>query len=179
MLWSFAYLVVRRLFQLIVIGCRSSGSKELEILVLRHELSILRRQQRRPQLREADRVFLAALSRALPRRTWSAFSVSPRTLLRWHQRLVARRWTCPRRRPGRPTVDREVEVLVVRLARESAAWGYRRIVGELRGLGFSVSASSVRAILIRNRLPPAPERDGLSWRVSCANRERRCSLATS
>jgi putative transposase len=108
---------------------------------------------------------LAALSRALPRRAWSAFSVSPRTLLRWHQRLVARRWTYPHGRPGRPPVDREVEALVLRLARENQAWGYRRIVGELRGLGFSVSASSVRAILIRHRLPPAPERDGLSWRL--------------
>jgi hypothetical protein len=76
-------LVVRRLFELLVLCCRSSGSKELEILVLRHELSILRRQPRRSQLREADRLFLAALSRALPRRAWSAFSVSPRTLLRW------------------------------------------------------------------------------------------------
>ena len=165
MLWSLAYLVVRRLFELMVLCCRSPGSKELEILVLQHELSILRRQAQRPQLQEADRVFLAALSRALPRRAWSAFSVSPRTLPRWHQRLVARRWTYPHRRPGRPPVDREVEVLVVRLARENAAWGYRRIVGELRGLGFSVSASSVRAILIRHRLPPAPERDGLSWRL--------------
>ena len=162
MLWSLAYLVVRRLFELIVLCCRSQESKELEILVLRHELSILRR---RPQLREADRVFLAALSRVLPRRAWSAFSVSPRTLLRWHQRLVARRWTYPHRRPGRPPVNRELEALVVRLARENAAWGYRRIVGELSGLGFSVSASSVRAILIRHRLPPAPERDGLSWRL--------------
>jgi putative transposase len=163
---SLAYLVVCRLFELIVLFCRSPESKELEILVLRHELSILRRQAQRPQLQEADRVFLAALSRALlPRRTWSAFSVSPRTLLRWHQRLVARRWTYPHRRPGRPRVDREVEVLVLRLARENAAWGYWRIVGELRGLGFSVSASSVRAILIRHRLPPAPERDGLSWRL--------------
>jgi putative transposase len=164
-LWSLAYLVVRRLFELIVICCRSSRSKELEILVLRHELSILRRHPQRPQLREADRVFLAALSRALPRGAWSAFSVSPRTLLRWHQRLVARRWTYPHRRPGRPPVDREVEALVVRLARENHAWGYRRIVGELRGLGFSASASSVRAILIRHRLPPAPERDELSWRL--------------
>ncbi|TML83360.1 MAG: integrase [Actinobacteria bacterium] len=165
MLWSLAYLVVRRLFELIVICCRSSRSKELEILVLRHELSILRRQPRRPQLQEADRVFLAALSRALPRAAWSAFSVSPRTLLRWHQRLVARRWTYPHRRPGRPPLAREVEALVIRLARENTAWGYRRIVGELRGLGFSVSASSVRAILIRHRLPPAPERDELSWRL--------------
>jgi putative transposase len=164
-LWSLAYLVVRRLFELMVLCCRSARSKELEILVLRHELSILRRQVQRPALQEADRVLLAALSRVLPRRAWSAFSVSPRTLLRWHQRLVARRWTYPHRRPGRPPVDRDVEVLVVRLARENAAWGYRRIVGELRGLGFSVSASSVRAILIRHRLPPAPERDGLSWRL--------------
>jgi putative transposase len=164
-LWSLAYLVVRRLFELMMLCCRSSGSKELEILVLRHELSILRREPRRPLLRETDRLFFAALSRALPRRAWSAFSVSPRTLLRWHQRLVARRWTYPHGRPGRPPVGREVEALVVRLARENHAWGYRRIVGELRGLGFSVSASSVRAILIRHRLPPAPERDGLSWRL--------------
>jgi hypothetical protein len=158
-------LVVRRLFELMMLCSRSPRSKELEILVLRHELSILRRQARRPQLREADRLFLAALSRALPRPAWSAFSVSPRTLLRWHQRLVARRWTYPHGRPGRPPVDRDVEALVVRLARENQAWGYRRIVGELLGLGFSVSASSVRAILIRHRLPPAPERDGLSWRL--------------
>ncbi len=164
-LWSLAYLVVRRLFELMTLCCRSPRSKELEILVLRHELSILRRHPQRPQLREADRLFLAALSRALPRRAWSAFSVSPRTLLRWHQRLVARRWTYPHRRPGRPPVDRDVEALVIRLARENQAWGYRRIVGELRGLGFSISASSVRAILIRHRLPPAPERDRLSWRL--------------
>ena len=178
-MWSLAYLVVRRLFELIVVCCRSSGSKELEILVLRHELSILRRHARRPQLREADRLFLAALSRALPRRSWSAFSVSPRTLLRWHQRLVAHRWTCPHRRSGRPPVDREVEALVVRLARENPAWGYRRIVGELHGLGIGVSASSVRSILIRHRLPPAPERDGPSWRLFYASKRRRCSPATS
>jgi len=164
-LWSLAYVVVRRLFQLMVLCCRSPRSKELEILVLRHELSILRRQAQPPRLRVADRVLLAALSRALPRRAWSAFSVSPRTLLRWHQRLVARRWTYPHRGPGRPPVDRELQALVVRMARENPTWGYRRIVGELSGLGFSVSASSVRAILIRHRLPPAPERDGLSWRL--------------
>ncbi len=93
MLWSFAYLGLCRLLALLVLLCRSVPSKELEILVLRHELAILRRQARRPQLRQADRVLLAALSRALPRRTWSIFSVSPRTLLRWHQLLVARRWT--------------------------------------------------------------------------------------
>jgi len=164
-LWSFAYVVVCRLLMLVVLCCRSSGSKELEILVLRHELAILRRQARRPRLREADRVLLAALSRALPRGAWSVFSVSPRTLLRWHQRLVARRWTYPQHRPGRPPLDRDVEALVVGFARENPSWGYRRIVGELRGLGIDVSASSVRAILIRHGLPPAPERDGLSWRL--------------
>jgi transposase InsO family protein len=158
-------VVVCRLFELVVLCCRSPRSKELEILVLRHELSIMRRQVKRPQLQEADRLLLAALSRGLPRRAWSAFSVSPRTLLRWHQRLVARRWTYAHRPPGRPRVNREVEALVVRLARDNPSWGYRRIVGELRGLNITVSASSVRAILIRHRLPPAPERDGLSWRL--------------
>jgi len=129
------YLVVCRLFALIVLGFRSSGSKELEIVVLRHELSTLRRQTKRPQLREADRVLLAALSRLLPRRSWPVFLVSPRTLLRWHQRLVARRWTYPSGRIGRPQVGNEVEQLVVRFARENPSWGYKRIVGELLGLG--------------------------------------------
>ena len=164
MLWSLGYLVVCRLFALMVLLFRSSGSKELEIVVLRHELSILRRQSKRPELREADRVLLAALSRLLPRGSWSVFGVSPRTLLRWHQRLVARRWTYPSARIGRPPVGDEVEQLVVRFARENPNWGYKRIVGELAGLGVAVSASSVRAILIRHGLPPAPVRDRLSWR---------------
>jgi putative transposase len=160
----FVYLVACRLFALVVLCFRSSGSKELEIVVLRHELSILRRQAKRPQLRETDRVLLSALSRVLPRRSWSVFVVSPRTLLRWHHRLVARRWTYACARIGRPRVGNEVEELVVRFARENPSWGYKRIVGELAGLGVVVSASSVRAILIRHGLPPAPERDSLSWR---------------
>jgi putative transposase len=147
-LWSLVYLVVRRLFELVVLASRSTSSKELEILVLRHEVSILRRQVQRPRLRQADRVLLTALSRALPRHAWSVFSVSPRTLLRWHQRLVARRWTYPRRRPGRPPIDGEVQRLVLRLARENPTWGYRRIVGELVTLGVAIAPSSVRAILI-------------------------------
>jgi transposase InsO family protein len=163
-LWSFVYLVACRLFALMVLRCRSSGSKELEILVLRHELSILRRQTKLPQLRQDDRVLLAAFSRVMPRRSWPVFVVSPRTLLRWHQRLVARRWTYPSARIGRPQVGNEVEQLVIRFARENPSWGYKRIVGELLGVGFAVSPSSVRAILIRHGLPPAPERDRLSWR---------------
>jgi hypothetical protein len=96
------YLMLCRLFALVVLLCRSERSKELEILVLRHELAILRRQARQPQHRPVDRILLAALSRSLPRNAWAVFSVSPRTLLRWHARLVARRWTYPHKRPGRP-----------------------------------------------------------------------------
>jgi putative transposase len=162
--WSFVYLGLCRLFQLVVLLCRSERSKELEILLLRHELAILRRQPRRASVRPVDRAILAALARALPRSAWASLSVSPATLLRWHRELVRRRWTYPRRRPGRPPLDRRVEALVVRLARENPGWGYKRIVGELRGLGISLSATSVRTILIRHGLPPATHRDEHSWR---------------
>jgi hypothetical protein len=163
-LWSFAYLGLCRLFQLVVLLGRSERSKELEILLLRHELAILRRQPRRAPVRPVDRALLAALARALPRSAWPGLPVSPATLLRWHRQLVRRRWTYPHRRPGRPPLDRRVRALVVRLARENPSWGYRRIVGELRGLGVLISATSVRTILIRHGLPPALERDELSWR---------------
>jgi putative transposase len=162
--WSFVYLGLCRLFQLVVLLCRSERSKELEILLLRHELAILRRQPRQARARPVDRAILAALARALPRSAWTSLSVSPATVLRWHRQLVRRRWTYPRRRPGRPPLDRRVEALVVRLARENPGWGYRRIVGELRGLGISLSATSVRTILIRHGLPPATQRGELSWR---------------
>jgi hypothetical protein len=122
-------------FALVLLLARSDRSKELELLVLRHELSILRRQARRPQRTESDRLLLAALSRVLPRRSWQAFLVTPETLLRWHRRIVACRWTYPQRRPGRPPVDEEVRQLILRLARENSRWGYVRIVGELRKLG--------------------------------------------
>jgi transposase InsO family protein len=162
--WSFVYLGLCRLLQLVALLCRSERSKELEILLLRHELAILRRQPRRAPVRPVDRAFLAALARALPRSAWSGLSVRPATVLRWHRQLVSRRWTYPHRPPGRPPLDPALRALVVRLARENPSWGYRRIVGELRGLGISVSATSVRTILIRHGLPPAPQRDELSWR---------------
>jgi putative transposase len=95
LLWSFAYLAVRGLFAIVLLAGRSRRSKELEILVLRHELAVLRRQSSRPRLSRADRAFLAALSRRLPRPVWASFLVTPETLLRWHRRLVARRWTYP------------------------------------------------------------------------------------
>jgi putative transposase len=162
---SSLYLVVCRLFALLVLLGRGDRSKELEILVLRHELAILRRQAGRPRFEPHDRLMLAALSRVASRRSWSAFPVRPETLLRWHRRLVARRWTYPHRRPGRPPIEREVRQLILRLARENTSWGYVRIAGELRTLGVSVSATLVRTVLADAGIPPAPERDRQSWRV--------------
>jgi hypothetical protein len=127
-----------RLFAFVLLLARGDRSKELEILLLRHELSILRRKTRRPQLTERDRLLLAALSRVMSRRSWQAFLVTPETLLRWHRRIVARRWTYPHRRPGRPSLEPQVRELILRLARENSDWGYVRIVGELRKLGIAV-----------------------------------------
>jgi hypothetical protein len=112
---SFLYVVACRLLELVVLLAREERSKELEILVLRHELSILRRQVRRPQLAPRNRLFLVALSRVLPRSSWHAFLVTPETLLRWHRRLVARRWTYPHTRLGRPPVDKFVRELILRV----------------------------------------------------------------
>jgi transposase InsO family protein len=161
---SALYVVVCRLLELVVLLGRRERAKELEILVLRHELSVLRRRVGQPRYEPHDRLLLAALSRALPRCSWNTFLVSPETLLRWHRRLVARSWTYPHRRPGRPPLDRRVRELVVRLARENPSWGYVRIVGELRELGLAVSATSVRNILTKAGVPPAPQRDRQSWR---------------
>jgi hypothetical protein len=115
-------------------------------------------------LRSADRAFLAAASRLLPRKRWGSLFVSPDTLLRWHRELVARRWTYGRLSPGRPPVAREVRELVLRLARENPRWGYQRIAGELVGLGVQVSATSVRKLMRAAGLGPAGKRAGLTCR---------------
>ena len=164
MFWSLWYLAFCCLFRVVSLCLRSEGFKELEIVVLRHELSVLRRQTRRPQLTMTDRVFLAAASRLLPRSSWRSFVVTPATLLRWHRRLVARRWTYGGR-SGRPSIGDEIRELVLRLARENPRWGYQRIAGELNGLGIIVSATTVRKILRQAGLGPAGERAGLSWRA--------------
>jgi putative transposase len=161
--WSLCYVVLRRVLQLAALRFRSDEFKELEIVVLRHELAVLRRQAGRPKLRAVDRVFLAAASRLLPRARWRSFVVTPTTLLRWHRQLVARSWMYPRR-AGRPPIGGEVRDLVCRLAREKPRWGYQRITGELRGLGLTVSATTVRKLLKAAGLAPASERAGLSWR---------------
>ena len=118
MLILLVYVVLRRVIAIVVVGVRSSDFKELEIVVLRYELEILRRQSGRPRLRAADRVFLAAASRVLPRSRWRSFFVTPDTL-RWHRRLVARRWTYRNRAPGRPVIAGELRELALRLAREN------------------------------------------------------------
>jgi putative transposase len=165
LLWSFVYLAVRNLFALVWMLGRPRRSKELEILVLRHELAILRRQTARPKLTRADRALLASLSRSLARPDWVAFSIKPETLLRWHRQLIARRWTYTHRRPGRPPLERSLREGILRLARENPHWGYKRIVGELKGLGIAVSATSVRKVLLEAGLQPAPQRTRSSWRA--------------
>ena len=142
---------------------RSEREKEIEILVLRHQLLVLERQVGRPRLRPADRALLAAFSRVLPRRAWRSFFVTPATLLRWHRELVARRWTYPRRSPGRPATAADLRELVLRLARENPEWGYRRIQGELVGLGVKLAASTVWTILKQAGIDPAPRRLEATW----------------
>jgi putative transposase len=161
---SVVYVLACRVFELVVLLGRGERSKELEILVLRHELSILRRQVSRPRFAPRDRLLLAALSRVLPRRSWTVFLVRPETLLRWHRRLVAGHWAYRHNRPGRPPIDGEVRELILRLARENNGWGYLRIVGELRKLGIEVSATLVRNVLRAAGVPPAPQRGRLDWR---------------
>src|SRR6266536_2140437 len=165
LLWSFVYLIGRNVFALIWLLARQRRSKELEPLLLRHELAVLRRQTGRPRLTPADRALFAVLSRPLPRPAWASLPVNPATVLRWHRQLVAHRWTYPRRQLGRPPIESSQRSLIVRLARENPHWGYKRIVGELKGLGISVSATSVRKVLLEAGLAPAPERGPSSWRA--------------
>jgi transposase len=162
---KFAYLTLCRSIQLLVLLARGDAAKDLEILVLRHQLAVLRRQTGRPRLKPADRALLAAVSRVLPRGRWSCFFVRPETLLRWHRRLVAGAWTHPHRETGRPPLDQELQQLIVRMARENPRWGYQRIKGELQRLGVQVSATTVRTILRRHGLDPAPRRTTTTWRA--------------
>ena len=164
-LWAFVYLGLRQVLELLLLLFRREGSKEAELLALRHEVEVLRRQVGRCANEPADRALLAALSRLLPRSSWGTFGVTPATLLSWHQRLVARRWTYPHRPLGRPPVDEEVTALVARLARENPRWGYRRIQGELGKLGVRLGASTIAKVLKDHGLGPAPRRCGPTWRA--------------
>ena len=165
MLSKLAYLTLCRSIQALVLLARGDTAKDLEILVLRHQLAVLRRQVPRPKLELADRALLAAVSRVLPRARWSCFLVKPETLLRWHRRLVAGAWTYPHRQTGRPSLDQETQQLIVRLARENPTWGYQRIKGELLRLDVRVSATTVCTTLRRHGLDPAPRRTATTWRA--------------
>jgi putative transposase len=165
MLSKLAYLMLCRSIQLLVLLARGDAAKDLELMVLRHQLGVLRRQVPRPKLEPADRALLAAISRVLPRSRWSCFLVKPETLLGWHRRLVAGSWTYPHRGPGRPPLGQELQQLIVRLARENPRWGYQRIQGELLHLGVRVSATAIRTTLSRHGLDPAPRRASTTWRA--------------
>jgi len=159
-----AYLMLARVLSWLALLARSDAAKDVEILMLRHEVAVLRRTNPRPTLTWLDRAVLSALTRLLPTALRRVRLVSPRTLLRWHAQLVARRWTYPRRPPGRPPTAPALRALALRMARENPRWGYRRIQGELVGLGHSVAASTVWNILQSAGLDPAPRRSGPTWR---------------
>jgi len=161
MLFSLLYFLVRRLLRA---GGGRPDERDIELLVLRHQLKVLQRQVARPRLNRLDRVLFAAASRAMPRSSWSSFVVRPETLLRWHRELVRKKWTFRKKgQLGRPPIEPNVRALVVRLGRENPRWGYQRIRGEMLKLGIRVSATTVRTILLRHGMNPAPRRTGPTW----------------
>jgi putative transposase len=158
------YLIFLQLVNLLLLLSRSSASKDVELLGLHHEVAVLRSANPKPRLNWADRAVLAALVRALPRMLRGHRLVTPGTILRWHPHLVAKEWTYPHR-VGRPPVEEKVAVLIERMARENQSWGYQRMQGELLKLGHRVGASTIRRVLQRLRIPPAPVRDtDTTWR---------------
>ena len=166
MIFTLVYLIVRAVLGLLVMLFRRDLSKDAELLVLRHENAVLRRHVGRVRYGPADRAWLAALARLIPRKRWSeVFPVTPATLLVWHRKLAAKKYgTSKRRKPGRPRTIRSIARLAVRLARENPLWGYRRIHGELRKLGVTVAPSTIWEILHAAGIDPAPRRTGPTWR---------------
>jgi putative transposase len=161
-LFSIIYVIVRGLLRLVPTR-GEDRDREVELLVLRHQVKVLSRKAGRPKLRRVDKVFLSAAARMLPRERRSSLLVTPATLLRWHRELIRRKWTYRSKSVGRPPVSPQVIDLIVRLARENPRWGCVRIQGELRGLVIRVGATTIRTLLRRHGLGPAPRRQGPSW----------------
>src|SRR3954470_5664127 len=157
------YLMFSKLLGWLVLRTRSDSSKDIEILVLRHQLAVLQRRTPRPPTTWNDRALIAALVRLLPARRRLGLLVTPATILRWHRQLVARHWTTTSTRPGRPAIPAGLRALVIRLTTENPTWGYRRLHGELAGLGYQIGASTVWAILHRAGIDPSTPRAGPSW----------------
>src|SRR4051794_2815376 len=157
------YQMFSKLLSWIVLRTHCDTAKEIEILVLRHQLAVLQQRTPRPRLNWTDRAVIAALSRLLPVRRRIGMLVAPATILRWHRQLVTHRWTTQPTRPGRPAIPAGLRALVIRLASENPNWGYRRIHGELAGLGYRIGASTVWTTLHRAGIAPSPRRAGPSW----------------
>jgi putative transposase len=162
MVLSFLYMAFVRVVQLVRFCLRPQNDLAIEVIMLRHEVAVLRRQVHRPALRPADRALLAGLSRLLQRGRRGRFFVQPATMLRWHRDLVRRRWVYPHRRSGRPAVRAGTVALVVSMARENPTWGYRRIHGQLATMCI-VAPPSVWEILKCRDIDPAPRRSGPTW----------------
>ncbi len=162
--WAAVSRILYRLIAALArLAVRSGRSKDLEIIVLRHQLVVLRRQTTRPTLRDEDRTLLGVIAAALPCPKRCGWIVTPETLLRWHRRRITRHWTQPTRGPGRPSTATEIRQLILRLAAENPTWGYRRIHGELAGLGHHIASSTVWSILKSGGIDPAPERSEVTW----------------
>jgi hypothetical protein len=156
---TFVYLIARRFAEPLALLTRGDVPKTAEILLLRHEIAVLRRQIKRPRRSWADRALITALAGLLPKDRRLHLFVTPATLLRWHRALVKRSWTRPHRRPGRPNTRAEIRRLVLDMAHDNVTWGYRRIHGELAGLGYKLAPSTVWLILKRAGVDPAPQRE--------------------
>ena len=161
MLFAVCYFILRLVLRMTADD--DAREREAEILVLRHQLVVLKRANPRPRIRRLDLMMIAAFAKLIRQDRWSGFIVSPATILGWHRELVARKWTYRRSRTGRPPLDPSLGRLIVQMAKDNPRWGVIGIKGELQGLGYRVGATTIRSLLRRAGIPPAPRRTGPSW----------------